>query len=132
MTPQYIETYIARSGDHSFADAQVQDLEEPVMTHTLRLNQHRALDVRVRAPSSKNYNRGRGCYRLELDAASTSGTQWLQFDGASIVADVWLNGQKLGQHKGAFTAFRFDVTGKLTGQKNVLLVKTDNSAPTAN
>ena len=34
-------------------------------------------------------------------------------DGASIVADVWLNGQKLGQHRGAFTRFRFDVTGKL-------------------
>src|SRR5207249_4975385 len=79
------------------------------------------------------YKRGLGWYRLEFDNPGTGATQWLQFDGASIVADVWLNGQKLGQHKGAFTAFRFDVTGKLlTDQENVLLVKTDNRAPTAN
>jgi beta-galactosidase len=85
------------------------------------------------SPTSKNYKRGKGWYRLEFDSPGTGATQWLQFDGASIVADVWLNGQKLGQHKGAFTAFRFDVTGKLlSGQKNVLLVKTDNSAPLAN
>jgi beta-galactosidase len=84
-------------------------------------------------PTSLSYKRGRGWYRLQFDNPGTAGTQWLQFDGASIVADVWLNGEKLGQHKGAFTAFRFNVTGKLlTGQKNVLLVKTDNSAPTSN
>ncbi|RJG09574.1 glycoside hydrolase family 2 protein, partial [Massilia cavernae] len=81
-------------------------------------------------PASKQYKRGRGWYRLEFDKPSGGATQWLQFDGASIVADVWLNGKKLGQHKGAFTAFRFDVTGKLLAGKNVLLVKTDNSAPT--
>lgn len=84
------------------------------------------------SPTSKDYKRGLGWYRLEFDATRTTGTQWLQFDGASIVADVWLNGEKLGQHKGAFTAFRFDVTGKLKSNKNVLLVKTDNSAPTSN
>lgn len=81
-------------------------------------------------PASKNYLRGRGWYRLEFDQPTAAATQWLQFDGASIVADVWLNGKKLGQHKGAFTAFRFDVSGKLQAGKNVLLVKTDNSAPT--
>ena len=54
------------------------------------------------------------------------------FDGASIVADVWLNGEKLGQHKGAFTAFRFDVTGKLNSESNVLLVRTDNSKAQSN
>ena len=48
------------------------------------------------------------------------------------MADVWLNGEKLGQHKGAFTAFRFDITSKLKTGKNVLLVKTDNSATTTN
>lgn len=84
------------------------------------------------SPTSVDYKRGQGWYRLEFDAPAGGATQWLQFDGASIVADVWLNGEKLGQHKGAFTAFRFDVTGKLkSGQKNVLLVKTDNSAPTS-
>lgn len=93
-------------------------------------NEQDAARTEQTTPTSVDYKRGRGWYRLELDAPASGATQWLQFDGASIVADVWLNGEKLGQHKGAFTAFRFDVTGKLkSGQKNVLLVKTDNSEP---
>lgn len=84
-------------------------------------------------PTSVNYKRGLGWYHLEFDAPASGATHWLQFDGASIVADVWLNGEKLGQHRGAFTTFRFDVTGKMRrDQKNVLVVKTDNRAPANN
>ena len=79
-------------------------------------------------PSTPPYKRGLGWYLLEINGRAAGSTQWLQFDAASIVADVWLNGEKLGQHRGAFTAFRFDVTGKLKSGKNVLLVKTDNRA----
>lgn len=82
-------------------------------------------------PTTPDYKRGRGWYRLNFDYSGNAATQWLQFDAASIAADVWLNGEKLGQHRGAFTAFRFDVTGKLKASNNVLLVKTDNSKATA-
>lgn len=83
-------------------------------------------------PTTPTYKRGIGWYRLEFDHADAkSATQWLQFDGASIVADVWLNGTKLGQHRGAFTAFRFDVTSVIKPGRNVLLVKTDNRAATS-
>lgn len=80
-------------------------------------------------PDSKPYKRGRGWYRLEFEHGRLPASAWLQFDGASIVADAWLNGRYLGRHRGAFTAFRFDVTDKLAAGKNVLLVKVDNSAP---
>lgn len=84
-------------------------------------------------PSTQLYKRGIGWYRLEIDGNAVSGpNKWLQFDAASIVADVWLNGQKLGQHKGAFTAFRFDVSAALKPGKNVILVKTDNRRPASN
>ncbi|MDR2327936.1 MAG: hypothetical protein LBE51_21365 [Acidovorax sp.] len=88
--------------------------------------------------ASVGYKRGIGWYRLEMDVpasgASTHGaTQWLQFNGASLVSDVWLNGEKLGQHKGGFSGFRYDVSHKLRpGQRNVLLVKADNSAAKSN
>ena len=88
-----------------------------------------AASIEETTPQSKKYKRGRGWYRLEFNNAGKGATQWLQFDGASIVADVWLNGKKLGQHKGAFTTFRFDISDKLQPGKNVLLVKTDNTAP---
>jgi beta-galactosidase len=75
------------------------------------------------------YKRGRGWYRLVFGGPTSGPRHWLEFEGASIVTDVWLNGRKLGQHKGAFTAFRFDVTDVLRPADNVLVVKTDNSAP---
>lgn len=81
-------------------------------------------------PNSKPYRRGIGWYRLRFDAnVARSGTQWLEFDGASITATVWLNGTRLGEHRGAFTAFRFDVTRLLRAQGNELLVKADNRRP---
>jgi beta-galactosidase len=101
--------------------------------HTVNLphtwNAHDAASLN----STKPYKRGVGWYKLEFDAPAVGARHWLEVGAASMVADVWLNGQKLGQHKGAFTAFRFDVTNvagrSKTGNKNVLLIKTDNSAP---
>ena len=51
---------------------------------------------------------------------------FLYFEGAATVADVYLNGAHLGQHRGAFTRFTFDGTAKavLDGD-NVLAVKCD-------
>ncbi|MEH3104926.1 MAG: malectin domain-containing carbohydrate-binding protein [Sphingomonas phyllosphaerae] len=55
---------------------------------------------------------------------------WLQFDAASRTAEVWLNGRRLGAHRGGFSRFRFDASSALrAGQANVLLVKVDNTQP---
>jgi beta-galactosidase len=77
------------------------------------------------------YERGVGWYRLEFPTPAAGARHWLEFGAASLVADVWLNGQSIGSHKGAFTTFRFDVTDDLAapGTVNVLLVKVDNSLP---
>ena len=80
-----------------------------------------------------NYYRGVGWYRRHLiapaDFAAGGGRQaFLQFDGANIVTDVYLNGTHLGQHRGGFAAFRYDVTSVLAAGDNVLAVKVDNSA----
>ena len=37
---------------------------------------------------------------------------FLYFEGAATVADVYLNGAHLGQHRGAYTHFIFDANGK--------------------
>jgi beta-galactosidase len=79
-----------------------------------------------------NKTQGVGWYRLNF----TPGTEfkrkraWLEFDAASRVAEVWLNGIKLGSHAGGFSRFRLDATAALRpGAANVLVVKADNSAP---
>lgn len=77
-----------------------------------------------------NYYRGIGWYRRHLTAPAevTPGGRraYLQFDGANTVTDVYLNGAHLGQHRGGFAAFRYDVTAMLTAGDNLLAVKVDN------
>ncbi|HXU07141.1 MAG TPA: glycoside hydrolase family 2 TIM barrel-domain containing protein [Polyangia bacterium] len=82
--------------------------------------------------ATKPYKRSIGWYRLDFDDPLGGARKWLEVGAASIVADVWLNGRKLGQHKGAFTAFRYDVTDRLVRGRNVLLVKVDNRKPKSN
>lgn len=76
-----------------------------------------------------DYRRGPGWYRrhLYLDASFAGRRLYLQFDGASLMADVYVNGVDLGNHKGGFARFRFDATGSLkTGADNVIAVRVDN------
>lgn len=79
-----------------------------------------------------NDQRGKGWYRLNFNggaAAAKPRRAWLQFDGASIVSDVWLNGVHLGRHNGGVSGFRFDVSDALRAGDNLLVVRTDNTAP---
>ena len=76
-----------------------------------------------------NYRRGPGWYRrhLPLDSSYKGRRLYLQFDGASLMADVYVNGVHLGTHKGGFARFRFDATAALRpGADNVIAVRVDN------
>jgi hypothetical protein len=55
---------------------------------------------------------GIGWYRRHYTPpASAAGKRiFLQFDGANIVAVVYVNGTMVGTHRGGFSRFRFDVT----------------------
>ncbi|PCD01784.1 glycoside hydrolase family 2 [Sphingomonas spermidinifaciens] len=75
------------------------------------------------------YYRGPGWYRRVLDlAAVPEGRRlWLQFDGAALATDLWVNGRHVGRHEGGHAAFRFDVTGVLRPGRNLIAVRSDNS-----
>jgi len=51
----------------------------------------------------------------------------LYFGAVNYEAHVYLNGKKLGIHKGGFTPFQFDVTDKLNNGENFVVVKADNT-----
>lgn len=80
-----------------------------------------------------SYRRGIGWYRkeLQLDDALRGKRIFLYFEGANQVADVYVNGAFVGEHKGGYTAFAFDITRyvKFDGDENANLVavKVDNS-----
>ena len=75
---------------------------------------------------------GVGWYRLTVNApaAAKGRRQYLDFAAVAIIADVWVNGVHVGQHKGAFSRFRLDVTAQWKpGTANSIVVKADNSKP---
>jgi beta-galactosidase len=77
-----------------------------------------------------NYFRGPCWYARSLDIpANWKGKRvFLRFEAAATVAKVYLNGQLLGEHRGAFTAFCFELTPQVKrGRTNELLVRVDNS-----
>ncbi|HKE17487.1 MAG TPA: glycoside hydrolase family 2 TIM barrel-domain containing protein [Kofleriaceae bacterium] len=77
-----------------------------------------------------DYHRGVGWYRkrFAVPAAAAGRRLFLEVDGASIAADVHLNGRHVGQHRGACARFRLDVTGAaLPGRENLLAIAVDNA-----
>lgn len=50
----------------------------------------------------------------------------LYFGAVNYEAHVYLNGKKVGMHKGGFSPFQFDVTEKLVKGENFVIVKVDN------
>jgi len=51
---------------------------------------------------------------------------FVYFGAANYLADVYLNGQKLGRHEGGFTPFDFEITGLVRDGDNSLIIKVDN------
>ena len=51
---------------------------------------------------------------------------FVYFGAANYTADVYLNGEKIGQHEGGFTPFNFEVTNLVRDTGNFLIVKVDN------
>jgi len=84
---------------------------------------------RDRSAGEDRYYRGDGWYRrrFQIDTAWSGRRIFIQFDGANRSAEVFLNGQRLGLHRGGFARFRFDVTDvlKMKGE-NVLAVRVNN------
>lgn len=66
-------------------------------------------------------------YKKSFDYQLQSGKRlFVHFGAANYVADVYLNGEKLGQHEGGFTPFNFEITGLVRDRGNFLVVKVDN------
>lgn len=79
---------------------------------------------------AESYRRGIGWYRkfLTVDSALSDKSIFLHFEGANQTTDLYVNGAYVGQHKGGYNGFTFDVTDYMTvGEENLIAVKVDNS-----
>lgn len=76
-----------------------------------------------------DYKRGIGNYDKKLFIRS----EWkgkrlfLRFEGANCVSNVFINGKQIGEHRGGYGAFIFEITDKVNyGKDNTVLVRVNN------
>ena len=74
-----------------------------------------------------DYYRGTCEYKKTFARPKTEGEIWLEFRGAAMTAEVFLNGQKLARHEGGYSTFRVNLTDALR-EENELTVTVDNGA----
>ena len=77
-----------------------------------------------------DYKRGIGNYSRSLFVpASWQGRRiFIRFEGANTTTDLFLNGKHIGEHRGGYGAFIFELTDKIIyGAKNQLLVRVNNA-----
>lgn len=80
--------------------------------------------------TNKQYYRGVGWYRKNIYMSEKYNNRqiFIRFDAANTVAVVYVNGQLIGEHKGGYTSFTFDITPYCKiGADNSVAVKVDNS-----
>ena len=66
---------------------------------------------------------------LELDSSNKGKQHFLFFEGVGSYATVWVNGKRVGEHKGGRTTFTLDITDAIHfGSENSIVVKAEHPA----
>src|SRR5437763_7939880 len=66
--------------------------------------------------------------RFKVPAAARGKRVFVDFEGVMTASTVWINGTRLGEYKGGYTPFSFDLTSHLDFDgENVLAVDVDSS-----
>jgi len=74
-----------------------------------------------------DYYRGTCCYAKNFIKPENLGNRklFVEFEGVAMSAQVYLNGERVGNHEGGYSTFRIELTEYLT-ENNVLCVLVDN------
>ena len=72
-----------------------------------------------------DYKRTKATYVKHFTCKKTNQRVFIEFEGANSISTVYLNGIFLGEHKGGYSRFRFELTNHLK-EENELIVYVDN------
>lgn len=76
-----------------------------------------------------DYKRGIGNYtkKLFIRPEWKGKRLFLRFEGANSVSDIFVNGKHIGEHRGGYGAFIFEITDRVNyGKDNTILVRVNN------
>ena len=122
-----------RLGDHpearhaDFDDARWQRVSVP---HTWNGLDAQDGKNRLNERTTSGYRRVAAWYRqaVKIPQAYAGQRTYLRCDGASLIKHVYVNGEFVGEHSGAFTAFSFEITDYVTpGEVAQIAIRVDNS-----
>ncbi len=116
---KYSRAFVEGGHDKNFDDSK---FDEAVIPHTnARLPWH-SFDEKTYQFVSL-YRR-----RFKLPAAARGKHVFVDFEGVMTASTVWINGTRLGEYKGGYTPFSFDLTPHLDFDgENVLAVDVDST-----
>lgn len=133
MEPQYKErggtmrTTVDFNRDWYFSRQDV--CAEGILSYGTRVDLPHTWNAQDGQDGKSDYYRGRCWYVKKLVTPKLESQQlWLEFEGAAMTAEVFLNGVRLCQHEGGYSTFRAELTPalKAEGQENLLCVSVDN------
>ena len=77
---------------------------------------------------SAEFYRGYGWYRkhVKVEPAWLVGRINVEFDGVFQVAELFVNGRRVGEHRGGYTGFTFDITDAVRTGDNLIAVRVNN------
>ena len=80
--------------------------------------------------SGTEYYKGACWYEKELTLEKLENNKraYIEFNAVNSISDVYFNDVHLGEHRGGYSIFRYDVTDLIKfGEKNIIKVKADNT-----
>ncbi len=107
------------------ADLDDSGFESVSVPHTVKLlTEHKGPNFQAQIESYRTIS----WYRrhFSLDGIEDSRVI-VSFEGVATVADVYVNGTHIGQHKGAYTGFSYDITDSIKDGDNVIAVRVDST-----
>jgi beta-galactosidase len=111
--------FIPREADASVPDSQFESVTLPHTNIVLPYHNFDNLDYQFISTYRK---------RFRLPEAREGRRVYIDFDGAMIAAEVFLNGHHVGENEGGYNAFSFDITDHLNESgDNLLVVKLDST-----
>lgn len=106
---------------------QAEDAAKAMQTEGERISLPHTWNAEDGQDGRNDYYRGTCWYIKELAEIEKKEEEevYLEFLGAAMISDVYLNGKKLFHHEGGYSTFRVNLTEHLA-DKNVLAVAVDN------
>ncbi|UOB17148.1 glycoside hydrolase family 2 protein [Abyssalbus ytuae] len=73
------------------------------------------------------YYRGIGTYKKKIIIKDISKKYYLHFKGSNQFTTLWINNRKVGEHRGGYTSFSFDISDFIQKNENEITITVNNS-----